>query len=101
MKSPDAGSEDDAPIVVPIEDSIDLHAFAPRDVVSVVEEYLHAAHGAGLRRVRIIHGRGIGVQRAAVQRLLASHPLVSRYWDAPESGLGATVVLLGDGGGGS
>jgi DNA-nicking Smr family endonuclease len=99
VSSSDAGGDEDAPIVVPIEDSIDLHAFAPRDVLSVVEEYLHAAHDAGLRRVRIVHGRGIGVQRAAVQRLLAAHPLVARYWDAPESGLGATVVLLGDGGG--
>jgi DNA-nicking Smr family endonuclease len=98
---PDPEDDDDEPIVVPIEDSIDLHAFAPRDVLSVVDEYLHAARGAGLRRVRIIHGRGIGVQRAAIQRLLASHPLVSRYWDAPESGLGATVVLLADGAGGS
>ena len=94
-------SDEDDPIVVPIEDSIDLHAFAPRDVLSVVEEYLHAAHAAGLRQVRIVHGRGIGVQRAAVQRLLASHPRVSRYWDAPESGLGATLVVLGAGGGGS
>ena len=79
---------------VPVEDTLDLHAFAPRDVLSVVEEYLHAAHAAGFRQVRLIHGRGIGVQRAAVQRLLATHPLVARYWDAPESALGATVVVL-------
>jgi dsDNA-specific endonuclease/ATPase MutS2 len=87
-------SEDD-PFVVPIEDAIDLHAFAPRDALSVVDEYLRAATDAGFRQVRVIHGRGIGVQRAAVQRLLASHPLVSRYWDAPGSGLGATIVELG------
>jgi dsDNA-specific endonuclease/ATPase MutS2 len=92
-------SGEDEPVVVPIEDAIDLHAFAPRDVLAVVDEYLHAAHDAGRRQVRLIHGRGIGVQRAAIQRLLASHALVARYWDAPESGLGATVVeLAGDAG---
>jgi DNA-nicking Smr family endonuclease len=84
----------DDPVVVPIEDAIDLHAFAPRDVLSVVDEYLHAAWRAGHRQVRLIHGRGTGAQRAAVQRLLASHALVERYWDAPESSLGATVAVL-------
>ena len=87
--------DDDEPIVhVPIEDAIDLHSFAPADVVSVVEDYLDAAHAAGFREVRLIHGRGKGVQRAAVQRLLRSHALVDRYWDAPESHLGATLVVL-------
>jgi DNA-nicking Smr family endonuclease len=88
-------SNDDDPIVnIPIEDAIDLHSFAPRDVVSVVDEYLHAAGEAGLRQVRLIHGRGKGVQRAAIQRLLSDHALVERYWDAPESHLGATLVVL-------
>jgi DNA-nicking Smr family endonuclease len=88
-------SSDDEPIVeVPIEQSIDLHSFAPRDVVAVVDDYLQAAHDAGFREVRLIHGRGKGVQRAAVQRLLRGHALVERYWDAPESHLGATVVVL-------
>jgi DNA-nicking Smr family endonuclease len=86
--------EDDSPVRVPIEGSIDLHSFAPRDVVDVVDDYLHAAHEAGFREVRLIHGRGRGVQRAAVQRLLRGHALVERYWDAPESHLGATVVVL-------
>ena len=86
--------DDDAGVRVPIEDSIDLHSFAPRDVVSVVDEYLHAAREAGFREVRLIHGRGKGVQRAAVQRLLREHPLVEGHWDAPESHLGATVVRL-------
>ena len=81
---------------VPIEDSLDLHAFAPRDIPSVVEEYVRAAREAGLREVRLIHGRGKGVQRATIQRRLATHPLVQRYWDAPESHLGATVVRLRD-----
>jgi DNA-nicking Smr family endonuclease len=81
---------------VPIEDSIDLHAFAPRDVTSVVEEYVTAAHQAGLRLVRLIHGRGKGVQRGLVQQALERHPLVAEFWDAEESHLGATVARLRD-----
>jgi DNA-nicking Smr family endonuclease len=79
---------------IPIEPSLDLHAFAPRDVASVVEEYVHAAHEAGLREVRLIHGRGIGVQRAIVQSALDRHPLVAEFWDAPDTHLGATVARL-------
>jgi DNA-nicking Smr family endonuclease len=85
---------EDEPVNIPIEAAIDLHSFAPRDVVSVVDEYLRAAHAAGFVEVRLIHGRGKGVQRAAVQRLLREHPLVDRYRDAPESHLGATLVVL-------
>lgn len=85
---------EDEPVNVPIDDHIDLHSFAPRDVVSVVDEYLLAARDAGFRQVRLIHGRGKGVQRAAVQQLLREHALVERHWDAPESHLGATVVVL-------
>jgi DNA-nicking Smr family endonuclease len=83
-------------VPIPIEDSLDLHSFRPADVRSVVEEYLHAAHARGFRDVRLIHGRGIGVQRASVQALLATHPLVLRYADAPEDrgGRGATLVTL-------
>ena len=88
---------DDGPVRIPVEETLDLHAFQPRDVLSVVEAYLEAAHAASLREVRLIHGRGKGVQRAAVQRLLSTHPLVRRYWDAPESSLGATVVELAEG----
>ena len=79
---------------VPIEDSIDLHTFRPADIKSVVEEYIRAAHEAGLREVRLIHGRGIGVQRGIVQRTLARHPLVEDFFDAPEAHLGATVAIL-------
>jgi len=86
--------DDDEPIEVPLEDSIDLHPFAPKDVVSVAEEYLHAALDAGFEVVRLIHGRGRGVQRAAVHRMLGHHPAVESYWDAPESHLGATMVRL-------
>jgi DNA-nicking Smr family endonuclease len=85
---------DDVPVDIPIEDAIDLHTFAPRDVLSVVDDYLRAAHEAGRSVVRLVHGRGQGVQRAGIQRLLHAHPLVERYWDAPESHLGATLVQL-------
>jgi DNA-nicking Smr family endonuclease len=88
--------DDDAPVHVPIEDSLDLHSFAPRDIPSVVDEYLAQAHARGFTEVRVIHGRGIGVQRAIVQSLLARHPLVAGYVDAPEDrgGRGATLVSL-------
>jgi DNA-nicking Smr family endonuclease len=79
---------------VPIEDSLDLHAFAPRDIKSVVEEYVNAAHQAGLNELRLIHGRGRGIQRGIVQQALEKHALVEAFWDAPESHLGATVVRL-------
>jgi DNA-nicking Smr family endonuclease len=81
---------------VPIESSIDLHAFAPRDVASVVEEYVNEAHAAGFREVRLIHGRGKGIQRGIVQSVLDRHPLVAEFWDATESHLGATVARLAD-----
>ena len=86
--------DDPEPIEIPIEDAIDLHSFAPRDVISVVDEYLRAAREAGFTQVRLIHGRGKGVQRADIQRLLRDHALVDQYWDAPESHLGATLVRL-------
>ena len=86
----------DEPVILPIEDSLDLHAFAPRDIPSVVDEYLRAARQRGLGEVRLIHGRGTGAQRAVVQSLLATHPLVARFFDAPpeRGGWGATVVVL-------
>jgi DNA-nicking Smr family endonuclease len=79
---------------VPIEGTLDLHAFEPRDVKSVVEEYVNAAHEAGLREIRLIHGRGKGIQRGIVQQALERHPLVEEFWDATESHLGATVARL-------
>lgn len=82
------------PVHLPIEDTLDLHPFAPRDVPSVVEEYLCAAHEAGFREVRVIHGRGRGVQRGIVQSVLERHPLVAEFWDATETHLGATVARL-------
>jgi len=89
-------SEDDAPVPIPIEDALDLHAFAPRDVASVVAEYLDAAVVRGLREVRLIHGRGTGTQRQIVRGVLARHPRVADFTDAPpeRGGWGATVVRL-------
>ena len=79
---------------VPIEGTLDLHTFAPRDVASVVADYVTEAHSHGFVEVRLIHGRGIGVQRRAVQTALKRHPLVLEFWDAPESHLGATIARL-------
>ena len=81
---------------VPIENALDLHTFNPRDIKSVVEEYVNAAWERGLREVRLIHGRGKGVQRGIVQQALERHPLVIEFWDAPETHLGATVARLRD-----
>jgi len=79
---------------VPIEATLDLHPFAPRDIPSVVEEYVRAAHEAGICEVRLIHGRGKGIQRGIVQSVLEKHPLVESFDDAPASHLGATVAWL-------
>ena len=91
-------SDETEPVQLPIEESLDLHAFAPRDVRPVVDEYLKEAASRGFREVRLIHGRGIGVQRRSVQALLATHPLVRRFFDAPpeRGGWGATIVVLRD-----
>jgi len=84
---------------IPIEDAFDLHSFRPEDVASVVAEYLAAAGEAGLREVRLIHGKGIGARRAEVRRLLAARGDVLEFFDAPpeRGGFGATVVRLREG----
>ena len=84
------------PVELPITDELDLHTFAPRDVPSVVEEYVHACRERGLTPVRIVHGRGKGVQRAVVQRVLRGLAGVLEVRDAmPGSGgWGATLVEL-------
>ena len=79
---------------IPIEDSLDLHPFAPRDIKSVVEEYINAAWERGLREVRLIHGRGKGIQRGIVQQALERHPRVAEFWDDTASHLGATIARL-------
>lgn len=85
---------DDDPVAVPIEHELDLHTFQPRDIPAVVDAFVTAAAAAGLRDVRLVHGRGIGVQRAAVQQVLADHPRVAAYWDDPRAHLGATIARL-------
>jgi DNA-nicking Smr family endonuclease len=94
MKEPESPFKE--PIVLPIGDSIDLHAFHPKDVQSVVEEYLEQCGQAGFPEVRIIHGRGTGVQRNIVRNILEKHPRVIAFQDAPAEagGWGATVVVL-------
>ena len=79
---------------VPIEAELDLHSFAPRDIPSVVDEYVTAAAAAGLAEVRLVHGRGRGVQRGIVQFTLDRHPLVVEFWDDTASHLGATIARL-------
>ncbi len=90
------GREPPDPRRIPIEDRIDLHAFVPKEIPSVVEEYLEEAARVGFRQVRIIHGRGTGTQRQAVRAVLSRHPLVESYGDAPPEagGWGATVAVL-------
>lgn len=86
----------DEPIEVPIEDTLDLHPFRPRDVRDVAAAYLESAREKGFDQVRLIHGRGIGVQREIIRSLLASLEFVVEFHDADPSGggWGSTVVLL-------
>jgi len=84
----------DEPVRLPIEREIDLHAFAPRDIPSVVQEYINAAADAGLSEVRLVHGRGRGVQRGIVQHTLDRHPRVVEFWDDTAAHLGATIARL-------
>jgi hypothetical protein len=88
--------DSDAVVSLPVEDSLDLHSFAPASIPDVVQDYLEAAHARGLHEVRLIHGRGIGVQRERVRSLLARHPRVAAFHDAPPEagGWGATVAYL-------
>lgn len=84
------------PVRLEIKDVLDLHAFSPRDVRRVVEEYLIEARGRGFRQVRIIHGKGVGVQREAVRSVLGRTPFVEHFADAPPEagGWGATIARL-------
>lgn len=84
------------PVEIEITDIFDLHTIPPRDVKAVVEEYLREAHRKGFPVVRIIHGKGIGVQREIVRTILSRTPFVKDWADAPADagGLGATIVRL-------
>ena len=86
----------DEPVRIPITDTFDLHSVPPRDVKPVIEEYLAEAHRLGLKALRIIHGRGIGVQREIVRSVLARTPFVQNFRDAPAEagGWGATIITL-------
>ena len=92
----DFGDDAAGPVEIPITDTLDLHPFRPNEIRDVAREYLHAAREAGFRHVRLIHGRGIGVQRENVQALLRKLDFVEAFHDADPSGggWGATVVVL-------
>jgi dsDNA-specific endonuclease/ATPase MutS2 len=100
---PEAGAPDvdpydpfPEPVTIEITDVIDLHTILPRDVKVVVEEYLYQAHQAGFRTVRIIHGKGVGVQQRLVRSILSQTSFVRDWTDAPPEagGLGATIVFM-------
>ena len=84
----------DDPIRIPIEAELDLHPFAPSDIPSVVAEYVEAAAAAGFDEIRVIHGRGRGVQRGIVQAALERHARVAEFWDDPRAHLGATIARI-------
>jgi DNA-nicking Smr family endonuclease len=92
----DSEGELGEPVELPITDVLDLHSFPPREVKDLVASWLDAAHEAGFRQLRIIHGRGIGVQRRTVRALLERDPRVVEFGDAPAEagGWGATWVTL-------
>ena len=84
------------PVKLPIEDQIDLHTFSPKDIPEVLEGYLEECYEAGLKEVRIIHGKGIGVQREIVRKYLSKNKLIENFSQAlPEAGgWGATIAIL-------
>ena len=92
------GDELPESVEVPITDTLDLHTFLPKEVADVVRDYLDAAHEKGLRNLRIVHGRGIGVQREIVRKVLERDARVASFRDAPPEagGWGATLVTLRD-----
>lgn len=96
VEPPIAAEPEPDPIQLPIEDFIDLHPFRPEEILDVVDSYLKEAREKGFVQVRLIHGKGRGVQRAQIQERLETHPLVSSFEDAPpgRGGWGATEVVL-------
>ncbi len=95
-ESAEADKPFNEPVRLPAEDVLDLHAFAPKEIPSVVVEYLSVCRQAGMSEVRLIHGKGTGTQRAVIRRLLENHPDVVSFADAPPQagGWGATLVRL-------
>jgi DNA-nicking Smr family endonuclease len=100
MNSRDDLPPDDEPVPVEIGDVLDLHAFAPRDAKAALEAWLEEIHARGYRHARVIHGRGIGVQREMVRKVLARCGFVEWFGDAPAEagGWGATLITLKAGG---
>ncbi len=96
-ETPSSSAEAD-PFVVPIEESIDLHHFRPSEILAVVDAYIDAALEAGFREVRLIHGRGKGVQRANIRRFLEADPRVEGFRESSpdRGGWGATLAWLRD-----
>ena len=86
----------DEPVVFPVGDILDLHAFHAKDIASAVEEFLDVCRRSGIPQARLIHGKGAGVQRAIIRSLLDKHPAVISFQDAPAEagGWGATIVSL-------
>ncbi|MBW2173097.1 MAG: class I SAM-dependent methyltransferase [Deltaproteobacteria bacterium] len=96
MKTGPDNPDDSKPIKVPIEDVLDLHTFSPKEIPSLLPEYLNACREAKIYSVRIIHGKGKGFQKNRVRSLLKGHPMVASFSDAPSQagGWGATIVEL-------
>lgn len=96
MQNSPGNSDDTKPIIVPIEDVLDLHTFSPKEIPSLLKEYLNACREAKIYSVRIIHGKGKGFQKNRVRSLLKGHPMVASFSDAPSQagGWGATIVEL-------
>lgn len=95
MPAQDSDPEDDpTPVVLPVEDELDLHPFRPQDIRNVVDDYVTAAAERGLTEIRLVHGRGRGIQRGIVQAALEAHPLVVSFCDDSASHLGATIAML-------
>ena len=89
-------SSDMDPIRIPIEDVLDLHTFRPQDIADLLDEYFSECIKAGIPAVRVIHGKGKGIQKRQVHKILRKHPLVQTFSDAPPEagGWGATLVQL-------
>jgi DNA-nicking Smr family endonuclease len=94
--APDDPADEGEPAALPLDGTLDLHAFAPSEVGDLVPEWLEASHAAGLRELRIVHGKGTGALRRSVEAILSRHPLVLSFRTAGESagGWGATLVTL-------
>lgn len=101
MAGPDHPADDDpfgGPVALPLDGVLDLHAFDPRDLGALLPAWIDESHAAGLRALRVVHGKGTGALRRSVEALLSRHPLVASFRTAGEDagGWGATLVVLRD-----